>query len=146
LDELDGRAVADDLRGAGLEHAPEPVADPSATLRWRLQGQLPSIEFQRLQRREPDPIGGLVDGQRKLGLHARPYVLELGAHGSVNSLLSQEENVDGYSEEGPWGPGQATITDVLAALHRLVATAEKITARAIRSYTSAPIPAPRLPM
>lgn len=36
------------------------------------------------------------------------------------------------------GPGQATITDVRAALDGLVATAEKITERAIRSYTSPP--------
>jgi len=53
-----------------------------------LDDELLAGEFHGSQGSEPDPVGGLVDSQGKLFLHARPYVLELGAHGSVYPLLS----------------------------------------------------------
>ena len=66
--------------------------------------------------------------KRKLGLHARPYVLQLGAHGSVDPLSPKELTTN---KRGARGPGQATITDALRAVARLLATAGKITRRPI---------------
>ena len=92
---------AEHLLDAGLEHAPEALADPAAACARRLQVSCP--------RRAPAAAAARARcgrsarrRQRELGLHARPYVLELGAHGSVNPLLP--ERVDGYSEEGPRAP------------------------------------------
>jgi hypothetical protein len=48
-------------------------------------------EVDRAQWLEPHVVGGLVDGERKLCLHPRPYVLELGAPSGVHPLLSQRK-------------------------------------------------------
>ena len=53
-------------------------------------------ELERLERLEPDAIGGLVDDERELCLHPRPYVLELGTHGSVDPLLFRD-SAENYS-------------------------------------------------
>ena len=54
------------------------------------------------QRLEPDAVGGLADGGGQLGLHARPYVLQLGAHGSDNLLLPGRKRMELWTE-GPLG-------------------------------------------
>jgi hypothetical protein len=55
------------------------------------------------QRLEPDAIGLLANGARKLSLHAWPYVLQLSAHGSVNPLLlgESDQTLDRGPAEGP---------------------------------------------
>ncbi len=60
-------------------------------VRRRLDDEAVVGELDGAQRLEPDAVGGLVDDERKLGLHPRPYVLELEAHGSVSPLLSQRQ-------------------------------------------------------
>jgi hypothetical protein len=79
-----------DQLDAGLEQVPEAVVDPAARLRRSFDDQPLARELDRAQRRQPDAVRGIVDRKRELGLHARPYVLELGAHGSVYPLLFRE--------------------------------------------------------
>jgi hypothetical protein len=71
-DELEHDVRADDLDGTGLQNSAEAVADPPVGLRRRFDQQaLPlKVEIARTERLQPDAVGRLVDGQRKLGLHA----------------------------------------------------------------------------
>ncbi len=89
IDELDARAVAEHIGRAGVEQPPKAVVNPDARGPGRLYEQPVLAELARLQRLEPDAVRALVDGERELGSYARPYVLELFAHGSVDPLLSQ---------------------------------------------------------
>ncbi len=81
----------EDELDAGLDRPSEALADPAARVRRGLDEQVVIVELDRAQRLEPDAVGGLVDDERKLGLHPRPYVLELVAHGSGSPLLSQRQ-------------------------------------------------------
>jgi hypothetical protein len=81
----------EDQLDAGLDDAPEAVVDPVAGV-WRgLDHELLSGELDWPQGGQPDAVRGLIDCEGKLVLHARPYVLELGAHGSVCPLLSSRK-------------------------------------------------------
>src|ERR1700680_3015871 len=90
-DELDRRVRAEDELRAGLDHAPEAIMDPAARMGRSLDEQKLARQLDGPQRSQPDAVCGLVDGERELGLHARPYVLQLRAHGSVYPLLSQRK-------------------------------------------------------
>src|SRR5262249_38264629 len=81
--ELDGGVCAEDELDGLLDHAPETTLDPAAGLGRRLRRELPPDQFGRPQPAEPEAVGGLVHDAYELRLHARPYVLELEAHGSV---------------------------------------------------------------
>src|SRR4029077_1838667 len=87
-DQLRDRVRPEHLCDAVAEDPAKAVADPAASLGWGFDQQAPARELTRAQRLQPDAVGGLVDGEGKLCLHACPYVLELGAHGSVYPLLS----------------------------------------------------------
>ncbi len=88
---------------AGLDHPPEALANPAAGMRGSVEQQPLLVELDGVQRLEPDAIGRLVDHERELGLHSRPYVLELLAHGSGDPLLSTGESWLLFAE-GPGGP------------------------------------------
>ena len=102
-DELDDHVWAEHQRDARVEHPSEAPADPRA-------GVLGGFDRQALVRRaraspqglEPDAVRGLVDGECQLSLHARPYVLQLGAHGSVYPLLPRRKWWSLF-ERGPAG-------------------------------------------
>jgi hypothetical protein len=79
---------SEDQLDARLDDPSETVVDPIARVRRGFDEESVAGELHGPQRGEPDPVGRLVDSEGKLLLHARPYVLELGAHGSVNPLLS----------------------------------------------------------
>ena len=83
-DELDHRVWPEDPRGCDLQGAAEAFADPSTGLWMGFEEQPLGKERACSQRLEPDPVGGLINGNRELCLHARPGVFELGAHGSVD--------------------------------------------------------------
>src|SRR5664279_4782125 len=87
-DELHDRLAPEDQLGAGLEDRAEAVLDPAAGVRWRPDQEALTVELERAQRLQPEVVGGVLDGQGELGLHPRPDVLELAAHGSVDWLLS----------------------------------------------------------
>jgi hypothetical protein len=108
VQQLDARARAEHADGARVEQSPEAVANPAARLWRRVEQQARAVDFARTQRCQPDPVGELVDARRELALHACPYVLELGAHGSVDPLLSQKKTTNLFPE-GPGGPGEARL-------------------------------------
>jgi hypothetical protein len=87
-DEAELGVLSQDELDAGLEQTAEAVVYPAAGVRRRLHEQQISGELDRAQRCKPDAVRGLVDSKGELSLHPRPYVLELGAHGSVCPLLS----------------------------------------------------------
>src|SRR6202035_4077095 len=91
LDQLDAGTGAEDELDAGGEDLAEAIADPAAGVGRGFDEETVPVELQGTQRLEPDVVGGLVYGEGDLGLHPRPYVLELGAHGSVDPLLSQRK-------------------------------------------------------
>jgi hypothetical protein len=69
-DELEHNLRAEDGGGAGLQHATETVADPAASLGRRFHHQALAAEIAHAETLEPDAVGGLVDSQGELGLHA----------------------------------------------------------------------------
>jgi hypothetical protein len=69
-DELQYDARAKHGCGAGLEDATKASSDPSTGLRRSFDQQALSREIAGAECIEPDAVGGLVDGQGKLGLHA----------------------------------------------------------------------------
>jgi hypothetical protein len=79
---------SEDELDAGLKQASEAIVYPAAGLRWSLDEQQLAGQLNGAERSKPDAVCGLVDGEREFSLHPRPYVLELGAHGSVYPLLS----------------------------------------------------------
>lgn len=100
-DELDdGPSPQDELR-ARLDYPAEARLDPALRVRRGLDQETVTGELERAQGRQPDAIGGLVDREGELGLHPRPYVLELVAHGSVDRPLLPEAGDRNYSKEGP---------------------------------------------
>src|ERR1700691_3495727 len=86
-DELDGEIVPHHARRTSLYDPSEPVPHPPAGLLGGLDREVSRRQLASPQGLEPDAVGLLADGVRELGPHARPYVLQLGAHGSVNPLL-----------------------------------------------------------
>ncbi len=92
-------------------------------------------ELDRAQRVEPDAVGGLVDDERELGLHARPYVLELAAHGSVDPLPPGEcrWTIRRRAPEGPVGRLYPTPSEA----HREVLAIGGKNQRRRRAYTGA---------
>ena len=86
--ELERRVRAENEPDARLQHLAEAIANPPAGVRRSLNQEAIGGEVDRTQGLEPHVVGGLIDGEGKLCLHPRPYVLELGAHGGVYPLLS----------------------------------------------------------
>ena len=125
-DELDGRVGPSTSVDAGLEHAPEAVAGSSGR---RAAGASTTrrspASSTRAQRLEPDAVGGLVDARGELGLDARPYVLELGAHGSVDPLLSERKCAELFEGGPARSPVRRLYPTALAALARLLAIGGK---------------------
>jgi hypothetical protein len=71
------------MRDRVSQQRPEAIGDPAAAA-WRGEHNQPPVrELDGLQRLQPGVIRGLADGEREVLLHPRPYVLELGVHGSV---------------------------------------------------------------
>ena len=110
------RARAAAWASAGRSSTVASGPSTSSTLAWITRPKRPWIQRQvcggRLERRgaprasstgsqgrEPDAVRGLVDDECELGLDARPYVLELTAHGSVYPPLPG--CVVDYSKRGP---------------------------------------------
>jgi hypothetical protein len=82
-DQLDYRAGAQNRSGGPLKSAAETLADPSTGL-WRCSEHQPLLGARPgAKLLEPDPVGGFIDRDRELRLHARPELFELGAHDSV---------------------------------------------------------------
>ena len=87
-EKLDTERVAEDELDAGVDHGTEALPDPAARVGRSLDDEAILCEIYGAQRLEPDAVGGLVDDRCKLGLHPRPYVIELIAHGASNPLPS----------------------------------------------------------
>jgi hypothetical protein len=88
-DELDACGWTEGELDARLDDSAKALADPTAGV-WRGFDEKAILrELDGAEWLEPDAVGGLVDDEGKLGLHPRPYVLELAVHGSVDSLLSE---------------------------------------------------------
>ena len=87
---LDVRVGAEHERGAGLQHAPEALADERAGLGWRFDHKPAVRQLAGTQRIEPEAVGGFIDRACELVLDPRPYVIELDVHGSKQQLLSAE--------------------------------------------------------
>src|ERR1019366_6671774 len=84
----------------------------AATMEWTLSGAGGAADpgdRGRLGRLGGDEL----DGDCELGLHPRPYVLELDAHGSAVQLLSQRQMTRTIRRRTRWGPGRATISNDL---------------------------------
>ena len=99
---------------ARLDDPAEAIVDPAAGVRRGFDEKAVLGEIHSAQWPEPGAVGGLVDDEGELGLHPRPYVLELDAHGSAYRLLSQKNvsrtirrrargEPDSSSKQGPLG-------------------------------------------
>ncbi len=129
------RAGPQDELSARLDDSSEATLDPAACARWCLEHEVFPGELDRAQRIEPHAEGWLVDDQGQLGLHPRPYLLQLEAHGSTCPPLPG--SVDEYSEGGPWAR-RATIPNGGIGPSGVLAFGGKIPPMATRSYTSGP--------
>ena len=87
--QLDAGVGSEDELDARLDDPAEALVYPAARVHRRVHDEAILGQLDGTERLQPDAIGGLVDDDGELGLHPRPYVLELGAHGRVSSLLSQ---------------------------------------------------------
>ena len=67
--DLDVRLGPEHELDAGLDHPSEALANPAAGMRGRIDEQALVVQLDHAQRLEPDAVGGLVDDERKLGLH-----------------------------------------------------------------------------
>ncbi len=87
-EQLDYDALPEDALCTGLQSSPEAISHPPVRLRGNLDDEALVRGIADLQGLKPDAVSRLADGACELCLHARPYVLLLGTHGSDNPLLS----------------------------------------------------------